>query len=144
KKMDVFTHNPVLGHINTFGGHPVSCAAGHAAMLVLMDEKIIDSVFEKEKLFLNALHSPKIKSIKSKGLMIALEFESFEYNKKVIDALIQMPGAVTSPEKTNDVAVFTDWFLFAPECMRIAPPLTISPEEITMVCAIINKTLDKI
>ena len=126
KIMDCLTNNPVLGHINTFGGHPVCCAAGFAALQFLLDNKIVETVFEKEKLFIQNLTSAKIKSIRSKGLMIALEFENFEENKKVINALI-------------DNGVFTDWFLFAPECLRIVPPLTISQEEILEACGIINK-----
>lgn len=129
KLMDSLTNNPVLGHINTFGGHPVCCAAGHAAMQVLLQEKIIESVFEKEKLFLEHLRSSKIRSVRSKGLMIALEFENFEGNKKVIDSLIAN-------------GVFTDWFLFAPQCLRIVPPLTISNEEIIAACEVINKVAD--
>ena len=117
KMMDCLTNNPVLGHINTFGGHPVCCAAGYAAMQFLLDEKLASSVFDKEKLFKQNLTSSKIRSLKSRGLMIAVEFENFEENKKVIDALITK-------------GVFTDWFLFAPECLRIVPPLTISTEEI--------------
>jgi len=128
KLMDSLMNNPVLGHINTFGGHPVCCAAGYAAMQVLLDEKLISSVFDKEKLFKQNLTSSKIKSFKSRGLMIALEFESFQENKKVIDALI-------------DKGVFTDWFLFASECLRIVPPLTISNEEISQACNIINNVL---
>ncbi|MEO6704613.1 MAG: aspartate aminotransferase family protein, partial [Ginsengibacter sp.] len=88
KIMDSFTENPVLGHINTFGGHPVCCAAGKAAMEFLLDEKIVETVFEKEELFLKNLSSSKIKKIRSRGLMFALEFGNFEENKKVIDLLI--------------------------------------------------------
>src|SRR6185312_8790955 len=131
KMMDTLTRNPVLGHINTFGGHPVCCAAGFAAMQVLLEEKLIDSVFEKEQLFLALLKSKKIKAIRSAGLMIALEFENFEENKKVISALI-------------DKGIFTDWFLFASECLRIVPPLTISKDEIVQACEIINSVLNKL
>jgi acetylornithine/N-succinyldiaminopimelate aminotransferase len=127
KMMDVLTNNPVLGHINTFGGHPVCCAAGYAAMKVLLDENIIADVPFKEKLFIKHLSHPAIRSIRSCGLMIALEFENFEENKKVIDALIEN-------------GVFTDWFLFAPQCLRIVPPLNISEEEILQACTIINTT----
>ncbi len=119
KMMDSFTNNPVLGHINTFGGHPVCCAAGHAAMQFLLEEKIIDSVFDKEELFLQNLHHPKIKNIRSRGLMMAIEFEDFSQNKKVIDALLEK-------------GVFSDWFLFASQCLRIVPPLTITEEELTV------------
>jgi acetylornithine/N-succinyldiaminopimelate aminotransferase len=129
KIMDNLTNNPVLGHINTFGGHPVCCAAGHAAMQFLLEENIINDVSSKEKLFIKYLNHSKIKSIRSCGLMIALEFNNFEENKKVIDALI-------------DKGVFTDWFLFASECLRIVPPLTISDEEILQACSIINGVLE--
>lgn len=127
--MDCLTHDPVLGHINTFGGHPVCCSAGLAAMEVLLEEKLIESVKEKEKLFITNLDHPKIKSIHSRGLMIALEFESFEENKNVIDALIEK-------------GIFTDWFLFAPESLRIAPPLTITEEEIGYACSQIIAVLN--
>lgn len=124
KLMDAFTDNPVLGHITTFGGHPVSCAAGMAAMKVLLEEKLLEEVKAKENLFRSLLVHDKIKSIRSHGLWMALEFDSFETNKKIIDACIES-------------GVFTDWFLFAANCMRIAPPLTISKKEIENACEII-------
>jgi acetylornithine/N-succinyldiaminopimelate aminotransferase len=122
KIMDSLTHNPVLGHINTFGGHPVSCAAGLAAFDVLLEEKLIDGVKEKEQLLLSLLRHPKIKAVRSRGLMMAVEFDSFETNKQVIDQAIEQ-------------GVFTDWFLFASNCLRIVPPLTISNNEINTACA---------
>lgn len=132
KIMDSLTSNPVLGHINTFGGHPVSCAAGFAALNVLLDENIIESVFAKEQIFVkNLLQANKIKQMRSRGLMIAIEFESFDQNKKVIDGLLKE-------------GVFTDWFLFAPQCLRIVPPLIISEEEITEACGIIKKVLSQL
>ncbi|MEO7394364.1 MAG: aminotransferase class III-fold pyridoxal phosphate-dependent enzyme, partial [Chitinophagaceae bacterium] len=131
KIMDSLSQNPVLGHINTFGGHPVCCAAGNAAMQFLLKENIIDKVFAKQKLFLKYLSHPAIKAIRSCGLMIAIEFDNFEENKKVIDALI-------------DNGIFTDWFLFAPQCLRIVPPLTITSEEIAFSCSVIKNVLDNI
>ncbi|MBS4064920.1 MAG: aspartate aminotransferase family protein [Chitinophagaceae bacterium] len=128
--MDAFTDKPVLGHITTFGGHPVCCAAGMAAMNVLLEEKLVDEVYNKEQLFRSLLHHPKIKAVRSRGLMMAVEFESFDVNKQVIDACI-------------DAGVFTDWFLFASNCMRIAPPLTITEEEITIACSTILSVLNK-
>ena len=142
KIMDSFTNNPVLGHINTFGGHPVCCAAGHAAMQVLLNENLISSVKEKEKLFLSLLIHPKIKNVRSCGLMIAVEFENFEENKKVIDALLNGPGDSRSTGILP--AVFTDWFLFASNCMRIVPPLTISADEINTACNIIISVLNNL
>jgi acetylornithine/succinyldiaminopimelate/putrescine aminotransferase len=129
KIMDSFTHNPVLGHISTFGGHPVCCAAGMAAYKVLLDEKLINGVKEKQELFLLLLNHPKIIAVRSLGLMIAVEFESFEINKQVIDTLIAD-------------GVFTDWFLFAANCLRIVPPLIISKEEITEACNKLTRVLD--
>lgn len=129
KLMDHLSINPVLGHINTFGGHPVCCAAGLAAMNILLEEDLIDTVKEKEKLFLSLLNHPAIKTIRSRGLMIAIEFESEEKNKKVINALIEK-------------GIFTDWFLFAPRCLRIVPPLIISNDEIKKACNSIIICLD--
>ncbi len=129
KIMDSLTHDPVLGHINTFGGHPVCCAAGLAAFKVLLDEKLVDGVKAKEQIFISLLHNSNIKAVRSRGLMMAVEFESFEINKKIIDALIAK-------------GIFTDWFLFAANCLRIVPPLTISDEEITLACTKIIAVLD--
>ncbi|GAC1379704.1 MAG: aspartate aminotransferase family protein [Ginsengibacter sp.] len=131
KLMDFFTVNPVLGHINTFGGHPVCCAAGLAAMKVLLDNHLLNDISQKETTFRKGLVHPKIKAVRSRGLMIAVEFESFEQNKLVIDKLI-LNG------------VFTDWFLFAPECLRIAPPLVITLEQINFACEKLIGVLNEI
>jgi acetylornithine/succinyldiaminopimelate/putrescine aminotransferase len=127
KLMDAFTDNPVLGHITTFGGHPVCCAAGMAAMKVLLEEKWIDTVQQKEKLFCSLLQHDKIKAVRSFGLWMAVEFDSFETNKKVIDACIAN-------------GVLTDWFLFASNCLRVSPPLIISDEQIRRACEVIVKS----
>jgi acetylornithine/succinyldiaminopimelate/putrescine aminotransferase len=131
KIMDSFTHNPVLGHINTFGGHPVSCAAGLAAFNYLINNNIVDAVKEKESLFRQLLVHPKINKVNSVGLMIAVWFDDFETNKKIIDALIEE-------------GVFTDWFLFASNALRIAPPLNISETEIRLACKKIIEVMEKI
>lgn len=124
KLMDAFTDNPVLGHITTFGGHPVSCAAGRAAMKALLEEGMIETVPEKEELFCSLLKHPKIKAIRSFGLWIAVEFDSFETNKKIIDTCISN-------------GVLTDWFLFSADCLRISPPLIISEQQIKQACSVI-------
>ena len=129
--LDSLTNNPVLGHINTFGGHPVSCAAGLAAMKYLLESKIIEAVKSKEKLFLSLLQHQQIKKVNSFGLMIAVTFDSFELNKKIIDNLIEK-------------GIFTDWFLFASNCLRIAPPLNISDKDITTACNIIIEVLNEL
>lgn len=121
KLMNAFTENPVLGHITTFGGHPVCCAAGMMAMKVLIEENISDSVKEKEELFKSLLVHSKIKAVRSFGLWMAVEFDSFGTNKKIIDNCIAS-------------GMMTDWFLFAPNCMRISPPLLISKKEISEAC----------
>ena len=131
KLMDTLSYNPVLGHINTFGGHPVSCAAGLAGFNVLLQENLIATVFDKEKLFKSLLAHKKILGINSAGLMMAVLFDSFETNKKIIDALIVK-------------GVFTDWFLFCAEGFRICPPLNISEEEIRKACEIILEVLEEI
>ncbi len=117
-------YNPVLGHITTFGGHPVSCAAGLASLKVLIEEPLWEQVEAKRQLFLSLLKHDAIKAVRSFGLLMAIEFDSFETNKKIIDAVIEK-GAVT------------DWFLFAAHCLRICPPLTIGTEEIKKACHII-------
>ena len=128
-RMKLLTDNPVLGHITTFGGHPVCCAAGLAAFNVLTEENRIAEVERKGQLFEKLLVHPKINSVQRKGLMMALTFESFEMNKMIIDKCIEQ-------------GVLTDWFLFAPQCMRIAPPLIITEAQIETACAVIVKAIN--
>jgi len=123
--------DPVLGHITTFGGHPVCCAAGKAAFEVLLEEKLLADVFEKEQCFRSSLQHSLIKAIRSRGLMMALEFSSDNICKKVIELSVEK-------------GVFTDWFLFAPHCLRIAPPLTITKEEIEEACMILRDVMSQI
>ena len=127
--MGVFKNNPLLGHITTFGGHPVSAAASHATIQILQTENLLESVDQKADLFKSLLKHPKIKSIRNKGLMMAVEFDSFETLKPIIDRAIEL-------------GVITDWFLFCDDSMRIAPPLTISESEIKEACRIILKAID--
>lgn len=131
KLMWHFTDNPVLGHITTFGGHPLSCAAGLAAMEALLAEEMMRDVKHKEQLFLEKLHHPAIRAVRSAGLLIAVEFDDFETNKKIIGRCIA-------------AGVLTDWFLFAPQCMRIAPPLNIQDEEIIAACSIIQNAVEEV
>jgi len=129
--MKALSFNPALGHITTFGGHPVSCAAGKAAMKVLLEEKLIDKTEEKKNLFLQLLHHSKIKSVRAAGLLIAIEFNDEVFNKKVISHCIQN-------------GLITDWFMFAPSCMRLAPPFIISEEEIKKSCSVILQAVDSV
>lgn len=126
--MTAFTENPVLGHITTFGGHPVSCAAGMAAMKILLEEKIIDGIRQKEDLFKSLLIDENIKLITSYGLWLSVTFNSFEINKRIIDNCIAN-------------GVMTDWFLFAPSSLRVSPPLTISNQQIKKAAFIIKNAI---
>jgi acetylornithine/N-succinyldiaminopimelate aminotransferase len=127
-KMQALTGAPVLGHITTFGGHPVCCAAGLASLEVLLEEDWIGQVGVKEALFRRLLVHPSIREVRSCGLLIAVEFRSEEKNREAIDACIRN-------------GLLTDWFLFAPQCLRIAPPLCITEEEIEKACGIILNCL---
>lgn len=126
--MTALATNPILGHITTFGGHPVSCAAGLATLQTILKENIVDGVEEKGELFKKLLVHPAIKDVRGKGLMIAIEFENFEINKKIIDACIAD-------------GVISDWFLHCSNSMRVAPPLIITKEEIEYACEVILRNV---
>lgn len=120
--MQGLTMDPVLGHITTFGGHPLCCAAGMAAFKALLKDDLMAKVNVKKDLFINLLKHDLIREVRAEGLLIAVEFADFPTCKKVIDYAIEE-------------GVLTDWFLFASNCMRIAPPLSISKKEIRQACA---------
>jgi len=129
ERMQALTHNPVLGHITTFGGHPVCCAAALASLEVLLSEKIPETLESKEQLIRNELHHSLIREIRGKGLFLAVEFENENVNRKIIELCIQ-----------NGLLV--DWFLFAPHCLRIAPPLTITEAEIRYACSVLTNAMN--
>lgn len=128
--MDVIKDNPMLGHITTFGGHPVSCAAALASLQVILEEKLIEGVAEKAALFRKELAHPKIKEIRGLGLMMCLQVENFDqvYNVSKYCA---------------EQGVMIDWYLHCETALRIAPPLTISQAEIREACHIIRTAIDK-
>jgi len=126
--MKELSHNPVLGHITTFGGHPVSCMASLAALEVVAEILKTNHIQECEAIIREELKHPKIKSINGKGLLLAAELSSKEENFGFIKACI------------ND-GMITDWFLFADHKFRIAPPLTITIEDLRKGLAIIRKNL---
>ncbi|MGB3076870.1 MAG: aspartate aminotransferase family protein [Chitinophagales bacterium] len=130
ENMQSLTHDPVLGHLTTFGGHPVSCAAGHAALEVLLKENLMSGVEYRRSLFQKYLVHPAIKSFRSIGLLIALQFEEEVFCKKVIANCIAS-------------GVITDWFLFNGSCLRIAPPLLITEIEIVCACELILQAIEK-
>ncbi|MCO5233206.1 MAG: aminotransferase class III-fold pyridoxal phosphate-dependent enzyme [Chitinophagales bacterium] len=129
--MSSLSFNPILGHITTFGGHPVSCAAALANLQVLLREKYIQEVKTKGNLFVRKLIHPAIQKITHKGLMIAVHLDNFENLQKVIQSCIQK-------------GLLTDWFLFESRAMRIAPPLIITESEIEYACDIIISALDEV
>ena len=128
--MSSLKENPILGHITTFGGHPVSAAASLATLRILQEEDLIRQVEEKSKLFRSLLTHQKILEIRHMGLMMAVAFESFEVLKPIIDRAIQL-------------GVVTDWFLFCDKAMRIAPPLTITEDEIKKACKVILQAIEE-
>lgn len=130
--MQSLTQNPILGHITTFGGHPVSCAAALAAIDVIEDEKLIEQVDNKEKLFRELLgNHHQVKEMRSSGLLMAIELGSFDKVSRCIKHCIEK-------------GVIIDWFLFCNTAIRIAPPLIISEDEIVKASKTIISALDSI
>ena len=127
--MHSLSHDPVLGHITTFGGNAVCAAAALATIEVVLENKLWEKALILEKIVRETLIHPKIKSIRGKGLMLAVELASFAENKKVVDMLIAR-------------GILTDWFLFAPHCLRIAPPLIITDDQLRYSCKVIIEVLD--
>ncbi|SFS87420.1 aspartate aminotransferase family protein [Sphingobacterium wenxiniae] len=128
--MDVIKDNPMLGHITTFGGHPVSCAAALASLRLIQEEKLVDTVTEKAALFRRELAIPQIREIRGLGLMMCLQLDNFE-----------QVYAVSSYCAENGVMV--DWYLHCETALRVAPPLTINEDEIKAACKIIRAGIEK-
>ena len=128
--MDTLAYNPELGHITTFGGHPLSCAAGLAAFAYLNATLQAGEVADKAQLFCSLLASHKnVKEIRYKGLLMAIELGSAEKLHQFIKLGVEK-GFVS------------DWFLFCDTAFRISPPLTITMDEIQQVSALIVEVLD--
>jgi len=129
--MGVLAENPILGHITTFGGHPVSCAAGLANLEVILEEQLVPTVFEKEALFRELLVHPKIREVRGMGLMLCMQLDSFQQ----VEQVSQLCG---------EEGIIIDWFLHCETAMRIAPPLIITTAEIRKVCKVIIAALDQL
>ncbi|RAV98613.1 aspartate aminotransferase family protein [Pseudochryseolinea flava] len=127
--MDTLTHDPMLGHITTFGGNPVCCASALATLEVLTADHLIEQVEAKGKLIESLLTHPHIKEIRRIGLMFAIDFDSAERVNRIV-------------EKGKELGVICYWFLSHPYSFRIAPPLTITEEEIRESCAMILQAID--
>jgi acetylornithine/N-succinyldiaminopimelate aminotransferase len=130
ERMRAFSDNPILGHITTFGGHPVCCAAGLANLNFLIEHNKQLAIDEKERTFRECLKHPNIKEINGKGLLLACYIDEridiIQFNRELLHK-----------------GVFTDWFLFNQNAIRIAPPLIIEISQIKEICAIITKVLDR-
>jgi acetylornithine/succinyldiaminopimelate/putrescine aminotransferase len=130
--LNSFTHNPCLGHITTFGGHPVCCAAGLAALNYLINNNIVESVESKGTLFEQRLSKhPRILEIRRSGLLLALELGKPEYLYRLMEIF-------------KEVGIMSDWFLYCDTAFRISPPLTISETEIEECCHLIWQALDRL
>lgn len=129
--MNSLRNNPALGHITTFGGHPVSCSAGSASLRFILDHKLDSNAKRSGEMFRKLLNHPKIKEIRGKGLLLAMELESAATVKNVIS-------------KALEKGLVTDWFLFNEKCIRISPPLVINAEETELACRILLESLDEI
>ena len=131
KYMDLLTHDPKLGHITTFGGHPVIAAASLATLQEILEKDYTSQSLAKEKLFRTLLVHPLIEEIRGKGLMLAAMTKNAEITNKVI-------------LKCQDKGLILFWLLFEGCAIRITPPLTISEEEIKEGCAIILEAMDEV
>lgn len=131
KLLNEFTHSPVLGNINTFGGNAVCCAASLACLQTIQSEKLTDDIERKSNLIRSLLIHPAIKNIKGKGFMLSVDFEDTDLNFKIIETCVK-----------NGLIV--DWFLFNSHSMRIAPPLIISDDEIKQACRIIIGSIEEV
>ena len=129
--METLTFNPELGHITTFGGHPVSCAAALANLQIIISGNLLQTAEIKGRMICEKIQNhPKIKEIRRKGLAIGVEVKDISIRKKLSETALQ-----------NGLII--DWYLFNPATFRIAPPLTIKPEEIEDACERLLKSLDE-
>ena len=130
--MSAWQDNPPLGHITTFGGHPVCCAAALASLRLLVNKPWISDVEKKADMFVRGLEKhPQVKEIRTAGLLIAVDLKDEAKAKKILYLLLE-EGAIT------------DWFMFQPTSFRIAPPLSITEEEVELAVGIIIKALNRL
>lgn len=127
--MSTLVSNPSLGHITTFGGHPVCCAAGLASLNVIIEEKLAESCHSKSALFKKELVHPLISAVRGEGLLLAVQVTDPSYIRNII---------AHAPE----YGLVLDYFLFCNNAFRIAPPLIISEDEIVLACGLVKKLLD--
>ena len=129
--MDLLKENPVLGHITTFGGHPVIAAAGVATIEILQNSSLIQETLEKEKLIRKLLQHPLITEIRGKGLMLSAIMKNSEIASQVVHHCME-----------KGLILF--FLLFEKKAVRMTPPLTISNKEIEMACQIMLEVLNEL
>ena len=130
--MGTLQENPVLGHITTFGGHPVCCAAGLAALNYLLDNGVVATVEAKGALYESLLADhPAVREIRRSGLLLAVELGEPAKLYRIMELF-------------KEAGILSDWFLFCDTAFRISPPLTISDEEVRESAAIIRDCLDRV
>jgi acetylornithine/succinyldiaminopimelate/putrescine aminotransferase len=129
--MHQLSYQPVLGHITTFGGHPVSCAAGLAALEVLLQSGVIGQVKEKEQFMRGYIQHPAITAVRTAGCWMSLQFASAELNQRIVHQCVKN-------------GLLTDWFIFAPDRLRIAPPLTIENDLLKEACDLLLQSIDEV
>ncbi len=130
EKMKTLSHDPILGHITTFGGNPVCCASSLATLEVIENENLLAQVESKGKLIEQLIQHKKIKEIRRIGLLFAIDFESAETVNNIVNF-------------AKDHGVICYWFLSHPYSFRIAPPLTITEDEIKKACAVILEAIEQ-
>ena len=130
--MDTLQENPALGHITTFGGHPVCCAAGLAALNYLLDHHVVEQVEAKGALYERLLEDhPAVREIRRSGLLLAVELGSSERLYRIMELF-------------KEAGIMSDWFLFCDTAFRISPPLTVSEEEVRDSARLIRECLDRL
>ncbi len=130
--MDTLQTNPALGHITTFGGHPVCCAAGLAALNYLLEHRVVEQVERKGALYEELLHDhPAVREIRRSGLLLAVELGESDKLYRIMELF-------------KETGILSDWFLYCDTAFRISPPLTISDDEVRDSARLIRSCLDRL
>lgn len=129
--MDSLSHDPILGHITTFGGHPVCCAAAVANIEVLREERLVETCEAKGAMLESLLAHPCIREVRRKGMMLAVQFDNAELVYRIVDECLE-----------NGVIAF--YFLSCPDSFRLAPPLNISEEDLRKGATVIREAIERV
>lgn len=130
KIFEAFMHNPPLSHVTTFGGHPVSCAAAHAALRVLIEEHLMDRASVIEQTVRKMLKGDGIVEVRGKGAMLGLQLRDFDLTKKVVEDCLEK-------------GIILGWTLHSDTLIRLAPPLIIETELLEHVLGEIKRSIER-